>query len=166
MLPDTFWPRVDKTDTCWNWTGADNGVGYGHLRFGRKDYYAHRLAYEDAYGAIPDGMVIDHLCRNRSCVRPDHLEAVTFRENLLRGTGTSAANARKTHCTRGHEYSAENTKTHGHSRQCRACVRSKYSEKVGRQIVHRSSADGRSHCGKGVVVSLTEEGVTCRRCLR
>ena len=69
---------------------------------------AHRVAYEKAYGPIPEGLVIDHLCRNGLCVNPEHLEAVTRKENILRGEGACAQNARKTHCKRGHELIPEN----------------------------------------------------------
>ncbi|MGO3650436.1 HNH endonuclease signature motif containing protein [Agrococcus casei] len=84
---------------------------------------AHRFAYADSRGAIPEGLEIDHLCRNRSCVNPKHLEAVSKRENLARGYAVPAINARKTHCKRGHEFTAENTYRWGSSRICRACKR-------------------------------------------
>lgn len=100
---DRFWSHVDKTDTCWLWTGATNGVGYGLFRIGstvdntRRQVLVHRVSFTLAHGHEPVG-TIDHLCRVRHCVNPDHLEDVTLRENLLRGTGTSARHARKTCC--------------------------------------------------------------------
>ena len=97
-----------------------NGEGYIRRTIGRKGYSNHRLAYECAYGPIPQGLVIDHLCRNRSCANPAHLEAVTDRVNILRGEGVAVANARKTHCKRGHELSDPYIDSRG-SRICRAC---------------------------------------------
>jgi hypothetical protein len=126
---ERFWAKVDKSagpDGCWPWTGARQDKGYGlfsptHSR----QVGAHRVAYELTTGQIPDGMVIDHLCRNPPCVNPAHLEPVTSRENLLRGTTLAAANATKTHCDHGHEFTPENTritKPEG-KRICRTCAR-------------------------------------------
>ena len=84
---ERFWRKVNKTDRCWLWTGALTGKGYGS--FGQTppggSVLAHRFAYIREFGAIPDGLVIDHLCRERRCVNPAHLEAVTNRENVVRG---------------------------------------------------------------------------------
>ncbi|MFB7618507.1 HNH endonuclease signature motif containing protein [Kitasatospora sp. NPDC056181] len=87
---------------CRLWTGAVTTSGYGKFKAEGKTVRAHRFAYQQAHGAIPGGLVIDHLCRVPLCVNAAHLEAVTNRENTLRGTGTSAANARMTHCSKGH----------------------------------------------------------------
>jgi hypothetical protein len=106
ITPEEFWAKIEKTDTCWLWTGIDDGRGYGkvHRWVGgqRGTFAVHRISYEWAYGPIPAGLYIDHLCRVPRCVRPDHLEAVTNAENVLRGEGTPARNARKTHCHNGH----------------------------------------------------------------
>jgi hypothetical protein len=105
--------EADPATGCVNFTGCINALGYGQIGSGGKRgawVYAHRLGYELAKGPIPDGLVIDHLCRNRRCCNPDHLEVVTRGENVLRGMGASVRNAGKTHCPQGHPYDAGNTK--------------------------------------------------------
>lgn len=90
---------------CWLWVGAMYvASGYGSFESRR----AHRWSYQTFVGPIPDGLVIDHKCRVRSCVNPDHLRVVTNAENVLAGVGVTAANAKKTHCKRGHSFSGEN----------------------------------------------------------
>ncbi len=120
-----FWSRVDQTDTCWNWTHRTSAAGYGRHRVAARDVSAHRFAYELLIGPIPEGLQLDHLCRNTSCVNPDHLEPVTARENTLRGFGPSSINAKKTHCLRGHEFTPENTRIEKRNggRVCRECKR-------------------------------------------
>lgn len=94
---------------CWNWTGASSAGGYGRFNFkGKRGYPAHRAAYEVFVGPVPDGLVIDHLCRNRGCINPDHLEPVTPRENLVRGESVVAAGMKRNACKVGHELSGEN----------------------------------------------------------
>ncbi len=96
--------------------------------------YAHRWAYEQARGAIPDGMHLDHLCRNTLCVNPDHLQAVTARENLRRGVGFAGTNARKTRCPAGHPYSGDNVyiRPASGSRVCVTCRRQRDSARTPR----------------------------------
>ncbi|MFH9014005.1 HNH endonuclease signature motif containing protein [Streptomyces sp. NPDC017943] len=122
-----FWLNVAKRDDgCWFWTASKNTGGYGHFMYGGQRGNAHRFAYEALVGPIPEGLVLDHLCRVRHCVNPDHLEPVTMRVNSLRGEGPSAKNAVKTHCKQGHEFSASNTYvTPRGRRQCRTCQRSR-----------------------------------------
>lgn len=110
---------------CWLWTAAVQSGGYGQFRWDGRHQLAHRVAYERWAGPIPDGLNIDHLCRVRSCVNPSHLEAVTQRENVARGTGPSAISARTNHCQRGHEFTPENTYIHPRDgiRECKACRR-------------------------------------------
>lgn len=122
-VADRFWPKVDKTDSCWLWTGAKNSSGYGRVRKAGRDLAAHRLAYEEMIGPIPHGLQLDHLCRVRSCVNPTHLEPVTGRTNILRSTSFAAQNAAKRACTRGHQFTSENTYLFAGRRHCRACGR-------------------------------------------
>lgn len=126
---DRFMTKVEKTDTCWLWLACLNDAGYG--RFGRGGRgegmaQAHRWAYEYFVGPVPDTLVIDHLCRNRRCVNPEHLEPVTRGENVMRGTGLPVDNAAKTHCPAGHAYDKDNTylAPADGARQCRICRRS------------------------------------------
>jgi len=85
-LPQRFWKKVERiTSGCWIWTGALAGHGYGQIRVNRKGIYAHRWIFEVDQGSIKKGLQIDHLCRNRSCVNPTHLEAVTQQVNITRG---------------------------------------------------------------------------------
>jgi len=88
---------------CWVWHGDTGTRGYGIFHSEKKDWRAHRWAYERHIGQIPEGLVIDHLCRNTRCVNPEHLEAVTQRENILRGTAPAAIHARQTSCKNGHD---------------------------------------------------------------
>lgn len=111
-------------DACWPWRGTLYTQGYGLIYFAGKNKKAHRVGYEMFNGPVPEGLCLDHLCRNRACVNPAHLEPVTPRENLLRGASFSATNAAKTHCKRGHELIGENVtiNRHGH-RNCQTCAR-------------------------------------------
>lgn len=124
-----FWAKVQKGDGCWKWTGAKNAYGYGLvcLRAAGKQVRlgAHRVAWQIVRGPIPNGLTCDHLCRNRDCVNPDHLEPVTNRENVLRGIGHTAVNARKTHCVQGHELSGDNLYIHLGKRYCKKCRHTK-----------------------------------------
>lgn len=115
---DLFWAKVKKTDLCWLWMGARNQKGYG-LYSAPNTAAAHRVAYELLVGPIPEGLVLDHLCRNVRCVNPDHLEPVTIRENTARGLPPRAA----THCKRGHELTPENTRWRSDrpTRECLTC---------------------------------------------
>lgn len=143
---EAFWEKVSKDGPippkrpelgpCWEWTASTFHSGYGQFRHkGAPEGtsgYAHRAAWIWTHGPIGAGLHIDHLCENPLCVRassdpdiPDHLEPVTRRDNILRGTGFAAVNARKTHCIHGHEYTPENTIWENGWRKCRTCRRAK-----------------------------------------
>jgi len=132
---ERFWDRVDRSagvSACWPWLGRRTRDGYGlvedphgHTR------YAHRVMYGMRVSPIPDGMVIDHLCRMPHCVNPAHMEVVTSGENTRRGAGISARNAQKTMCPQGHPYDAENTLRYPNgSRKCLICKRTRERKQV------------------------------------
>lgn len=126
-----FWRHVNKTDSCWLWTGHINKDGYGIFtvhptRETKFTWRAHRYAYSASVGEIPGSLQLDHLCRVRHCVNPSHLEAVTARENISRGRHCNpnlpgSKMRTRTHCKKGHEYSEANTYKYKGCQVCRAC---------------------------------------------
>lgn len=132
---DRFWEKVQKTDTCWLWIAGTvagspdlkNGPRYGVFWVDGAAKRAHRWIYGEMVETLDPELVIDHLCRVTLCVRPSHLEQVTNRENILRGTNPPAVQARMTHCKHGHEFTDENTKIRRDGkRRCIACYRASY----------------------------------------
>ena len=124
--PQSFWDLVERGPGCWLWLGGKRADGYGRFTMNGYRYYAHRLSYQMTAGEIPDGLGLDHLCRNTSCVNPTHLEPVTQKENVLRGMGIMAMEARQTHCIHGHEFTMDNIYTYSKQpsqRKCRICRR-------------------------------------------
>lgn len=122
-----FTTKINKTEDCWYWTGAMLKNGYGSFWYNNKAGYAHRYAYEQYKGSIPLDKEIDHLCRIRNCVNPNHLEAVTRQINTKRGKAGEVLRLRqlsKTHCPKGHEYAGNNiyrNPKHPDRRDCRTC---------------------------------------------
>lgn len=118
---ERFWEKVDKTKTCWLWMASQDGCGYGIFRASAgKQRRAHRWAYEQFVGPVPEGLVLDHLCRVRNCVNPAHLEPVTHQENMRR--------SRQTHCKRGHELTPDNVYW---QRRCKKCDAVRKEERNG-----------------------------------
>lgn len=147
LRSELFWKKVDTSGICWEWTAA-KVAGYGRFavtsvqRGPGRFAAAHRYAWEQLVGPIPAGLQLDHLCRNHSCVNPDHLEPVTIRENLLRGSTVTRRNAAKTHCPRDHELTGDNlmpSRLARGERECLTCSRDKVRE---RRAAKRGGKDG------------------------
>ena len=124
-----FTMQFAKRKSCWEWIGPITSRGYGAFYANKKLIYAHRFSFELFIGKIPDGLQIDHLCKNVRCVNPGHLKACTSRENNLRSDSPSARNAKKHSCYKGHRFTKKNTyyTTKGGFRICRTCSIEKWS---------------------------------------
>lgn len=124
---------------CWLWQAALDTYGYGQVWYGGHMKRAHRVVYGQLIGPIPDGLQIDHLCRVRRCVNPQHMEPVPQRVNILRGTAPSATCATKTHCVNGHRFDDTNTYRKSGRRECRECHREqnrKWSQTTRKALTH------------------------------
>lgn len=142
---------------CWIWEGS-LGRGYGSVCINGESYLAHRVSYQIHKGEIPEGLTIDHLCRVRCCVNPDHLEAVTNKENILRGTSPTAHNHRKTHCINGHKLVPGNLKWNRNQfRQCHMCAL-----QADRKPFAIANAD-KTHCIRGHEYTPENTRVLVRR---
>lgn len=121
-LRERFWAFVeeDPETHCWVWQGRINAKGYSAFGLWGGQVRGHILSYELMVGPVPEGLVVDHLCRNRACINPGHLEPVTNRENILRGKGAAARNARKTECSKGHPFDGVDNRG---QRTCSVCAR-------------------------------------------
>lgn len=127
-----FENRILKTDNCWIWLGNIAPIGYGRYFKNGKSFYVHRISYELFKKPIKKGYHIDHLCKNRKCVNPDHLEEVTLSENVKRGTAYDKKR-NQTYCLRGHLFSKENTKINSQkARICKKCQRIRQKSGLGK----------------------------------
>lgn len=142
-LPETIESKIipEPNSGCWIWLGGlrDKHDGYGGAGWAGKTWRTHKLVYTLLRGDVPDGLLLDHDCRNRICCNPDHLTIRTWKENIHRGEGIAAKNRVKTHCNRGHEFTSENTYLwtgkRGVMRNCRTCgdkYKRDYHERVGK----------------------------------
>lgn len=128
IIESRFWIRVRKEASgCWIWTGAVSSSGYGSVGVHGKNICCHRFSYEMRHGKIPQKLQIDHLCRVKLCVNPEHLEVVTKEENNRRGFSPSAINIRKSFCPKGHPYYGSNLRLKKcGGRECRECDNAKH----------------------------------------
>lgn len=140
-LTDRFLAKVAPGPLgCWDWTGHVKPNGYGQVKVDGRPAYVHRVAYELTRGPIPDGLVIDHLCRRRHCVNPDHLEPVTHRINIRRGVSPAARRAHQTHCGRRHIFDNANTYTAPNgTRHCRRCAAGRARTRRRREVSRASA---------------------------
>lgn len=161
---------------CWLFQGQQSKDGYAKIQIGgygfdgprSRNAMAHRVTYEHYKGPIPDGLQIDHLCRVRHCVNPDHLEAVTQYVNTMRGFGVGAVFSRRSHCKNGHEFSEDNTRMRGTARICVHCSRAKGME--GYEYKERQPI---THCQRGheftpdnTYLRRTDNCRLCRECMK
>lgn len=168
--------EADEATGCWNWTLGltEGGYARGSGKVRGVSRLAHRLMYAAVHGQIPAGLEIDHLCRNRKCINPEHLEAVTPKVNTARSHSPSGLNARKTHCLNGHPFTPENTYLGVRGRRsCKTCVLRRSEEAALRKKAMSPAPPPKTHCVNGH--EFTEENTYrepkrgnrhCRMCMR
>ena len=179
---DRFWAKVqaEPNSGCWLWEASVTNDGYGNFYVPGKPMTAHRFSYEVHRGLVPPGLEIDHLCRIRNCVNPDHLEAITHLENIRRGT-PGRYNLYKTHCPQGHPYRGDNLYSgFNGDRRCRICsrvnarrgnARAKLKREAEQGYVSRANRTkthcpyGHSYSGDNLYVDLRGKRC-CRECSR
>jgi hypothetical protein len=132
-LEERIWPKVNKNgkimpnmdSACWEWIGSKMSSGYGQIIIKENNKWrprpAHVIVYEIMVGSIPKGLEPDHLCRNRACVNPSHIEPITHKKNVMRGTSPVVDQVKRTHCPKGHPYDEENTLRRRGKRECYKC---------------------------------------------
>lgn len=140
-LEERIKSKIHLGESCWQWIAAIQGAGYGTVwnKQTKKVVLAHRYVYELVKGEIPDGLTLDHLCRNRACVNPDHLEPVSMKENILRGISPSAKKARQALCIRGHELRV----TPSGMRRCDVCVKAYHQDAINKERSHQRDKEWR-----------------------
>jgi hypothetical protein len=169
---ERFWSKVRRTETCWEWTAGKKPAGYGAFADGYTTVLAHRFAYELLVGPIPEGLHIDHLCRNRACVNPAHMEPVSTAENTRRGMAGGAYQLSVTHCPQGHSYDGDNTYVFPDGRRgCRSCMRASNRESARRRRLKLGPKPKPAHCRAGheyttenTYVNPSDGARTCRAC--
>lgn len=169
VIVPRFLDKIEITESCWLWTASLRPGGYGQFALDGTPIGAHRVSHMIWKGAIPFDYDVDHLCFNPLCVNPDHLEAVTHRENMRRSRGFIGVNSRKTHCINGHPFDESNTYfAPDGGRECRACGR----EWHRRNDIYRFVRNGeKTHCNRGhefneenTYYYITKSGMERRAC--
>lgn len=164
---EKFWMFVDKSNgpnACWPWRRPLKPNGYGQFKLEGLNWGSHRLAWVLTNGEVPDGLVIDHLCRNRGCCNPAHMEPVTNAENVLRGIGVTAQNAAMTHCAQGHPLTGDNMRRVGAKKQrsCVTCVRARArAAKAARKVAIAADPSLAKH---GLILTYSNWGCRCAPC--